>query len=890
MFESFLNPGYLLAGMALLSLPIIIHLINRMRFKRIRWAAMEFLLKSQKRNRRRLIIEQLLLLALRCLLVMLAVILVSRYLGFSFAFFEPQNTLHIVVFDDSLSMTDHWREEGKESSSFKVGKELIQKEIAKNAIQARTAQRLLLLYLSEPGTVRFDQRLNEQSVQELEQVLEEAECTFLHLGLHKGIEAAKAIFDKTPQDRRILHVVSDFRQRDWSEPDAAELNNALGVMAKDIRINLVDTAHPFRSDLQKTPLYHDNLAVVELRPETRVAAKDAPVQFSVTIANHGASERKNVRVTVKVNGGERLEGSVTVTVPPAGTKTENFSVVFDRLGFNQVSANLEDEEVGLQGDNVRYTVVQVRNQVPVLLVDGDPANGLKPGGDTYHVQKVLEAAKGYQATPRGVNELEQSNLDQYSSIYLLNVRELSDKALKNLENYVRDGGSLAFFLGERVRPEFYNDKLYANGKGLFPAPLTARPFPPISEPEMEPDLFDGQLKIFVRNDSHPVFREVWQRNIRGIFQFLGIKRYYPVPRRNWNREPGLVEELVTLPNRRSVRDYVGATQEILDALNQPINEVKNGPYRLGLQRHQQIIRDTVAADKPLYELANALEALLRDRGEENDPQRPNLVEFWSQADSQKLRGRIEQFHETVQLGDPLVVSRQYGKGRVLAFLTSAGRSWSDWAGGSFATPTYPVVMLELQKFLTSTGSESELMVGTPLSIQLDGSRYDSQVRRFFQPEARDQAPAAAPGDNAGLIDLKEQVVSPVSGQLHFVFNEARKPGLYLFDFTRKSEEGLPSSTTRTEQRAYVFNVDPKESDLRRAAKEELERVAAGVHVRTPASGWAAELANRQSDLSESTWFYLVILVILVLEQALAVHLSFHLKGSEAAPLPRPTPA
>ena len=40
MLESFLNPGYLLAGAALLSLPIIIHLINRMRFKRIDWAAM----------------------------------------------------------------------------------------------------------------------------------------------------------------------------------------------------------------------------------------------------------------------------------------------------------------------------------------------------------------------------------------------------------------------------------------------------------------------------------------------------------------------------------------------------------------------------------------------------------------------------------------------------------------------------------------------------------------------------------------------------------------------------------------------------------------------------------------------------------------------------------
>src|SRR6267378_6526124 len=110
MLQTFLNPAYFFAGLALISLPIIIHLINRMRFKRIRWAAMEFLLKSQKRNRRRLIIEQLILLALRILLVLLAGLLLARFLGFSFAgIFQPQSTVHVVLLDDRLSMTDHWK-------------------------------------------------------------------------------------------------------------------------------------------------------------------------------------------------------------------------------------------------------------------------------------------------------------------------------------------------------------------------------------------------------------------------------------------------------------------------------------------------------------------------------------------------------------------------------------------------------------------------------------------------------------------------------------------------------------------------------------------------------------------------------------------------------------
>src|SRR5437763_10274343 len=102
----FLSPGFLFIAATLSSVPIIIHLINRMRFKRIRWAAMEFLLKAQKRTRRRLIIEQLLLLALRCLLIAMVGLLVSSYVGCSDTNFTGKPNLHIVLLDDTLSMQD----------------------------------------------------------------------------------------------------------------------------------------------------------------------------------------------------------------------------------------------------------------------------------------------------------------------------------------------------------------------------------------------------------------------------------------------------------------------------------------------------------------------------------------------------------------------------------------------------------------------------------------------------------------------------------------------------------------------------------------------------------------------------------------------------------------
>src|SRR5438128_5687389 len=56
------------------SLPIIIHLLNRKRFRVVTWAAMRFLLAAQRKNTRRMRLEQLLLLAVRTLLVLLLVL------------------------------------------------------------------------------------------------------------------------------------------------------------------------------------------------------------------------------------------------------------------------------------------------------------------------------------------------------------------------------------------------------------------------------------------------------------------------------------------------------------------------------------------------------------------------------------------------------------------------------------------------------------------------------------------------------------------------------------------------------------------------------------------------------------------------------------------------
>src|SRR5688572_773619 len=98
-----------IAGLALAAIPIIIHILNRRRFRTVQWAAMEFLLRAMRKNRRRLRFEQWLLLATRCLVLALLGAALARPLACDqsstiASLAGDRNALHVLVIDNSYSM------------------------------------------------------------------------------------------------------------------------------------------------------------------------------------------------------------------------------------------------------------------------------------------------------------------------------------------------------------------------------------------------------------------------------------------------------------------------------------------------------------------------------------------------------------------------------------------------------------------------------------------------------------------------------------------------------------------------------------------------------------------------------------------------------------------
>ncbi len=525
----FLNAGFLgLGTAALVSAPVIIHLINRYRFRRVEFAAMEFLLASQQRNRRRILVEQLLLLLLRILLVMGLIALIARLVldPSTLALLQGADVHHVVLLDDTASMQDEWNE----TSGFAEAKGVIEGLVAASVLEGG-AQRLTVLRLSRLTRPDYlEQRIDRGFQVELKTRLESLECSFRHVDLADGLDSATQLLAKQPTGVKHLHIVSDFRQSDWQ--DSSRLVEQIEVLSKDaVTVNLVRTV----------PDRHSNLSVTHLGGELQVASARVPVRLTATVANHGDSLIDRVNLSVSVDG-ERLPLEVTLERIEAGQSVErSFEVTFDLPGKHRVEVRLPGDS--LRADNIRHLAVEVAPANRVLVVEGDPSD--EEGIFPTLALAANPQASGYQTVVATSDFLYRNSLDDFQSILMLNVPELTPDAIESLEAFVREGGGLVWYVGDAINAGSYNSLLYAEGAGLFPVPLADAPRELVRDEVGVPGP-DLQLT------GHPMLAGL-QGQENPEIEATRIFRFFPVGD-DWQKDDRRRDDSVTTIGRLRTRD------------------------------------------------------------------------------------------------------------------------------------------------------------------------------------------------------------------------------------------------------------------------------------------------------------------------------------------------
>jgi hypothetical protein len=518
----------LLWGLLLVGVPVLIHLINMLRHRRVEWGAMEFLLASQKKHRTWIILRQLLLLLMRMLAIAAVVLMVAkpRPQNWFGRWFGSTGTHHIVLLDDSYSMSDRWAGTSAFAEALGVVKHIQTAAVAQNRPQTFTLLRFSRAAQLELGRQPdlWAERVDTKFAGRLDKILDKMQVSETSAGPTGALEAIGELLGERADERRIVYLVSDFRARQWNDPtDLKKQLARLGEAEAEVHlINCVDRTR-------------ENLAITSFWPAGEVQAAGVQFFMEVAVTNHGLTPAKEVGVVLeepeasgRASAAGRSRPAATIAeIPPGETVRERFPVRLAAAGRHLMIARLKPDAVAV--DNARYAAVDLPADVPVLLVDGSPeardaryvSFALAPGGS------VRTGFRPQIETPR---YLTLNPLGEFRAVTLLDVDWLDESAIEALEAYVRAGGGVAVFLGQQCgsNSRLINENLYRHGEGFFPLPLMeAEPeILPVSRVERAPDLQVG---------SHPIFR-ILAGSRNSFISTVIVQRYLAVPE-GWRPEP-----------------------------------------------------------------------------------------------------------------------------------------------------------------------------------------------------------------------------------------------------------------------------------------------------------------------------------------------------------------
>ncbi|RMF93543.1 MAG: VWA domain-containing protein, partial [Planctomycetota bacterium] len=329
--------------------------------RRVPWAAMEFLLAAKKRNQRKILLKQWILLLLRMAVLALLALFVAQPLAGDWWGNLGSGTKHIIVLlDDSYSMSD----QAEGVAAWDNAKRTVE-QIAQAAYRDRNRSLVTIMRFSqaslteEERTVDFyRQAVGTETLTRVGEFLKAATPTAGAYGPVEALKTAARWCRESSTEGHVVYVISDFRKHDYT--DRPELKQALTELdAADavIRfVRVVDRAHP-------------NLAVTNVRLVRENIAVDVPFDIAVEVKNHAQDEARNVLVRLQTD--EAVLPAATIERIPAGETAEvRATIAFSTAGTHTVTASLESDAVA--PDNAYYTAINVPKELRVLLVDASP--------------------------------------------------------------------------------------------------------------------------------------------------------------------------------------------------------------------------------------------------------------------------------------------------------------------------------------------------------------------------------------------------------------------------------------------------------------------------------------------------------------------------------------
>lgn len=413
---NFLNASVLLAAAAGL-IPLIIHLFSRRRVTVIEFSSLKHLKSMQRRQVRRLKIRQLLLLALRMLIIFCAVLAFARPTTTGGSFGAHANVSAVILFDNSASMSRYVADG--------ILIDIARKRTADILKSFGEGDGVCILPLDLSATAEIEPSFMSSAA--AEETVGAIRQGFGAANLTSALESAMRLLGEEQNVNKELYVVTD-RQRN-SLPDS------LKTKLEGIAIYFVD--------LDATDA--SNLGITSLSLGGKMLVPGQEFEIVAKVQNYGSEPRDNVVASLFVNSDRVAQTSVTVG--PDQESEARFTRTLAGGGLYDGYIELSDDPY--LADNRFYFSFRVPERFKVLVVSGDISG--------QFISLALSPAQGvnqyWDVETRTPDQLTGLNFWEYDVICLAGATHLSDAIQRRIVSVVQNGKSLFVSYGATTDPK-----------------------------------------------------------------------------------------------------------------------------------------------------------------------------------------------------------------------------------------------------------------------------------------------------------------------------------------------------------------------------------------------------------------------------------------------------
>ena len=513
---TFLNP-LLLIGLAAAAIPILVHLFNFRRPRRVVFSSLTFLRELERSTMQRMRVQQWLLLAVRILALACLALAFARPVlkGGSGGALGRANASIVLVLDNSRSML--FRD--AQGAYFDQAKALANELVA----GLEDGDEVYLLPTASDPTRRPAVFRSRAALLDALAALEIENATY---PLTQSLDRASGLLESATYPAREVYVLSDFQASTVADSGRTPI--------------------PFEGRVVLMPVggrHQANVSVADVEVTSRIVEQGQPVTLVATLVNHGPDALADYGATVTLEG--RPVARNTAMLPPGVPTTVSFTFTPDARGWRGGTVTVEADV--FEADNTRAFTLYVPESRRVLVVRGE-------GVSTRYVELALSLALAqgqgaFTVTTIPEARLAATDLSAFEAVVLAGPASLASGEAQALAQFVESGGGVLAFPSEASGA--LNALLAQTGGGTLDAPV-GTPGTPVA--------------TFGRVDrEHPVFAGVFDAT-RGQVEQPELYRYAPY-RPSGRAETTLIALADGRPFLQEIRHGGGATLLFTSALD-----------------------------------------------------------------------------------------------------------------------------------------------------------------------------------------------------------------------------------------------------------------------------------------------------------------------------------